>query len=233
MVLDNGKKSICIFDRSGIKAQLRKTYFERQGCLLHIISSEEELLDQIKKNTHDLVILDNSKESDGAEICREIKTNRDTWKTKVLLILGGLPEKAKTRAATAKCDEFLVEPVRVEELLAVTSRILNIKQRRDVRVFVKIECRLGHQGKPIFGESTDVSLSGMFLRLYEKLDENARVQLEFRLPGYEKFISCSGKVIRVDEKVFAPDFGIGVQFEGLVPVDSMILREFVEGKADR
>jgi DNA-binding response OmpR family regulator len=232
VVLDNSKKNICIFDQSGIKAQLRKTYFERQGCLLNIVDSEEALNGSITKEMPDLVILDHAKDVDCAEICREIKSNPATWKTKVLLILNGLPEKAKIRAATSKCDDFLVEPVKVEELLAATSKILNIKARRHIRVFIKIECRLGRNEKPIFGETTDISLSGLFVRLYEKLEEGSRVQLEFRLPGYEKFIACSGKIIRMDENVLKPDFGVGVQFEGLAPVDSMFLREFVEGNSD-
>jgi DNA-binding response OmpR family regulator len=62
---------------------------------------------------------------DGFEVCRRIKTDLQTLGTKVLVVTG-YPEEVE-RAKECGADDYLVKPLRVEEL---REKVWNLMKRR-------------------------------------------------------------------------------------------------------
>jgi len=75
--------------------------------------------------------------------------------------------------------------------------------------------------------STNISKTGMFLETMTPLEINDVLNLEFSMPGTEKSISVTAKVIRIIKEGKAND-GMGVEFIELSENDEKFIDEFVE-----
>jgi len=75
--------------------------------------------------------------------------------------------------------------------------------------------------------SRDVSESGMFLETMTPLNIDDVLNLEFSMPGTDKSISVSAKVVRTLQEGNLND-GMGVVFVDLSENDKLFIKEFVE-----
>ena len=73
----------------------------------------------------------------------------------------------------------------------------------------------------------DLSESGMFLETITPLKVNSILKLEFSMPGTDKSISVSAKVVRTREEGDLND-GMGVEFIDLTDDDKEFIKKFVE-----
>lgn len=77
--------------------------------------------------------------------------------------------------------------------------------------------------------STNISAGGMFLRSERAHPVESALELEFCLPGREKVISASAKVVRAvpPGNPSGYDPGMGVEFTRINPEDKKAIEEFV------
>ena len=75
--------------------------------------------------------------------------------------------------------------------------------------------------------SKDISQTGMFLETMTPLGIDDVLNLEFNMPGVEKSITVSAKVVRITKNGDSGD-GMGVEFIELNDDDKKFVNEFVE-----
>lgn len=110
-------------------------------------------------------------------------------------------------------------------LLALTSRLLGVSERRLFRAVIGIR-RTG-QGHASMGASREFSLTGLSFSLEESLVQGERVQISFYVPGANGRVSLEGEIVRsfVDPKDGSNCFGS--RFVGLSADEQQVLKRFV------
>lgn len=114
-------------------------------------------------------------------------------------------------------------------LLALTSRLLGVSERRLFRAVIGIR-RTG-QGHAVMGSSREFSLTGLSFSLGESLVQGERVQISFYVPRVAGRVSLEAEIVRpfVDPKKGSSCYG--ARFVGLTADEQRVLKRFVWDEA--
>ena len=111
----SGAKILVVDDDLQIRRVMRKMLVA-QGYSVNDAGSGEEALDKLRRDRHDLVLLDLAMPGmGGLEACRAIRANWDI--AIVILSVRGM-EKDKISALDAGADDYVTKPFSMQELLA-------------------------------------------------------------------------------------------------------------------
>jgi DNA-binding response OmpR family regulator len=111
------KKRILIVDDDTSILRVFKTLLEKAGYVVETAETGKEALSHLKSAKFDLCLVDvKLPDMDGTELLLEIAETPETVK---IIITGFSTEKVGIKAADYGADDFLVKPVRAEELLAI------------------------------------------------------------------------------------------------------------------
>jgi type IV pilus assembly protein PilZ len=86
-------------------------------------------------------------------------------------------------------------------------------KRKETRIPVDLWIEAEREGELYYQRAGNLSVGGAFFVQTIPLPVGTRVSLKFTLPGDTHEIVCEGDIVS------AKDFGMGVQFVGLVPGD--------------
>jgi uncharacterized protein (TIGR02266 family) len=101
----------------------------------------------------------------------------------------------------------------------------SLERRRQTRRTVSIAVEVRDQRGFSLQSTRDVSVGGVFFDRAIPYAVGVEVELAFTLPGEGRTIRCRGEVVNVPD---AKQFGMGVRFLNLAPVDKTALEKFVE-----
>jgi DNA-binding response OmpR family regulator len=111
------KKRILVVDDDTSILRGFKALLEKAGYTVETAETGKEALMHLKNAKFDLCLVDvKLPDMDGTELLLEMKETPETVK---IVITGFSSEKVGIKAADYGADDFLVKPVRAEELLAV------------------------------------------------------------------------------------------------------------------
>lgn len=89
----------------------------------------EQAMELIARKTYDIVFLDVVLPGmDGYKVCRQIKSDRRTKETPVIMLSGKTSRLDRVRGKLAGCDTFLTKPVDHAALVSVVQKHLHEKQ---------------------------------------------------------------------------------------------------------
>jgi two-component system, OmpR family, KDP operon response regulator KdpE len=111
----NAANILVVDDEPQIRRVLRSTLTTR-GYVITEAKTGEEALESLRKERHDLILLDaNMPGMGGMEACREIRRGSDT---PIIMLTVRNAERDKVAALDAGADDYVVKPFGIEELLA-------------------------------------------------------------------------------------------------------------------
>ena len=110
---------------------------------------------------------------------------------------------------------------------------LSQEKRRHLRLEVKIPVKMSGEHGDILTETKNLSCSGAFCRVSQRLDPMTKLRVHLLLPLRKsdkvrpKKITCQGVVVRV-QAVEEEFYDTAIFFSDIAPKDSRTINEFVE-----
>ena len=105
------QSALVVDDRASVRKQLE---IELQLFEVHVDYAEDSdrAMDILSQKKYDVVFLDVVlPDGDGFEICKSIKAQQSSKKTKVIMLTGKASHADKVRGSLAGCDAYLIKPV--------------------------------------------------------------------------------------------------------------------------
>lgn len=126
------QRTILIVDDEKTNLKLLSAILAPEGYRLITAESGMQALEVVKKEKPDLLLLDiMMPEMDGYEVCRRIKSKKETRIIPVIMVTALTDKKDKVKAAEAGADEFISKPVDRTELQVRVRSLLRIKQYQE------------------------------------------------------------------------------------------------------
>ena len=223
------KKTILMADDADIVVNLGRALFNREGCEVLTATDGEEALRICRERKPDIALIDLRMPGlDGLAILEALKNDGQTAEIPVVIFSGSTRPEEEERCRKAGAVDFLTKPLRLEDLLKRTAKILKIPVRRHVRIPVQLEVFGLEQGEVFEGESRDVSRGGLFIATSSVLKVGAELKLRFRLPYQTRDLEVAGRVVR--EVPPMPARGYGLEFVDADPEFMETIEKFIEGQ---
>lgn len=207
-------------------AQEQESLLDRNNVTLYTATTAEDVLAIHRAEHLDLIITDlDAPVMGGDELCRIIRADEGMRKVYIILICSG------RTAALQKCDEcgantFITRPLDMRDIAERVSRLLQIPERSDLRVLVKITVHGNFRSVPFFCTSRDISISGVLIDTDKTLARGDEISCSFYLPNTER-ISVEGEVVRV-ARGHTSAYNYGFRFTDMTQEAQRIIKKFVE-----
>lgn len=119
------KKRILVVDDDRGILRTFKGILEKAGYIVDTVETGREALEKIEKQKFSLLLIDvKLPDMDGTEILRKMLNDSETVK---IIITGFSSQEVGEKAADYGADDFLVKPVKGEELLSAVKERLETK----------------------------------------------------------------------------------------------------------
>jgi len=148
-------------------------------------------------------------------------------KIPVIVIKEGTPPVVLVRETEERNLVITGWPLRKEQFLEMTSRMLTIAPRKIFNSLIRIFRQVDDLGA--LGQSKDFSMSGMAFRSEVKLKRGARITISFSLPEDGRNLRLGAEVVRValdDEKERVL---YGARFQDISAREAGLLNAFILG----
>jgi len=123
-MMEDNKRILVVDDDKGILRTF-KSILEKAGYTVDTVETGKDALKKIQKQKFSLCLIDvRLPDMDGTEILRKMANDSETVK---IIVTGFSSEEVGERAADYGADDFLVKPVKAEELLAAVRERLETK----------------------------------------------------------------------------------------------------------
>jgi DNA-binding response OmpR family regulator len=110
-----GKKSVLVVDDDQSILRSTKNILQKEGFTVETTETGKEAIEKMLDNHYDVVLLDvKLPDMDGTDILQRMNHFEDTIK---IIITGFSSEEIGKKAADYGADDFLVKPIKPEELL--------------------------------------------------------------------------------------------------------------------
>jgi DNA-binding response OmpR family regulator len=121
---EDKKRILVVDDDTGILRTF-KSILEKAGYTVDTVETGKEALEKIEKQKYSLCLIDvKLPDMDGTEILRRMANDSETVK---IIVTGFSSEEVGEKAADFGADDFLVKPVKAEELLSAVKERLETK----------------------------------------------------------------------------------------------------------
>ncbi len=129
----NSKTStVLVVDDVPVNIQLLSTYLSSEGYYVISARNGLEALDQIQKNSPDLVLLDvMMPKMNGFEVCEIVKADKETKFIPVIMVTALNELQDKIKGMNSGADDFICKPFNKMELLVRVRSLLRIKSLND------------------------------------------------------------------------------------------------------
>ncbi len=193
------------------------------------VKSAPELLSRVRAalDRIDLVVLDlQLPQSTGVDLVRSIR-ELDEGRLPILVFSGSISSAEEVRElANLGVAGYVNEHSAIQHILPALAPYLfpdNFNRRTSARVVLSIPITY-HAGNTVIAALTlNLGKGGVGVRTMNPLDPGTQVRGRFRLPGAERDIEVTSRVVWSDRRV-----GMGLQFEQVDSGDQATIDEFVD-----
>lgn len=225
---DADVKHVLLLDGVRVFLQLEQTLLQRSGLRISTAGTAAEAFDILAGDRVDLLITDYVlPDATGEEVVRRVREDPDMAEMGILVVTArGLREHVD-RCMKAGCNSFLFKPVSRTELCTRVKELLDVPARRHVRTLVRLQVGAeGHDGF-FFGNTVNLSESGVLLETDESLALGGELDLRFFLPGDGRAIQTTARVVRRGQQTREDAQAFGLLFQRLADDDKARIRRFV------
>jgi CheY-like chemotaxis protein len=115
-------KRILIVDDDEMVLMALGELLKPEGYEVHTVSSGQEALEKLDKNTYDLLMLDIiMPEIDGFELCKKIRENDVHRETPIVFLTAKSREEDRAQGIESGANLFLSKPISPDKLLGIIS----------------------------------------------------------------------------------------------------------------
>lgn len=126
------KPRILIVDDNRANVELFKMQLKSFGYALEVAYNGEEALEKVASFGPDLILLDlMMPKIDGYEVCRILKSDKNTWFIPVIIVTALRELQDKLKAIEIGADDFLIKPYNKLELITRVKSLLRLKELHD------------------------------------------------------------------------------------------------------
>lgn len=215
------KRSVLLVDDVELFLELEKSFFHRADFDLLMAGNAQEIMQLVLQRKPDLVFLEMQVSGGrGDDICRWIKQDRGLQDIPVIIVVAAGDSEAESLCRQAGCDDILNSPVRREQLLDIARRMLDLQDRRQQRISVRLPVQFRLPKSELTRQySVDLSTGGMFIATAEMVPIDSELMLRLQLPDSPEPFACRCRVAwqnppGIKKKPHLPS-GIGVEFHEL------------------
>ena len=124
--MNEEKKRILVVDDDVNILRVFKNILEKEGYIVETVETGKDALEKIKKEKFSVCLVDvKLPDMDGTELLLKMANDSETIK---IIVTGFSNEEVGKKAADYGADDFLVKPVRAEELIATVRERLGTIQ---------------------------------------------------------------------------------------------------------
>ncbi len=218
-------KKILIVDDLEPFIRQERTLLDRSDFMIFTAKSSEEAIELHRRERVDLILADlNMPGISGDQMTSAIRLDPDLRYVSVMIICS--QKKADMeKCAACGANDFITRPLDAKKLMDKISRLLEIPQRRNLRVLIKVSVKGTFDSAPFFGTTHNISVAGLLLESDKVLAKGDRINCVFYLPDSER-VSAESEIIRVirGEKTFQ----YGVKFLNVGEQDRGLIEAFVK-----
>ncbi len=223
---------ILLLDDVELFLEFEHSFLRRSDCELLTALTGEEILEKVRRDRPDVVLLDVPLGGEGGlSVCRAIKDDPDLQATPVIFV--SLPVEHE-RCMAAGADGFVSRPASRGRLLEAVRRFVPAVERACYRLPVTLRVDYkGRAGEGI-GFTKDLGLEGLFLKTRDAFEAGDALELTFTLPvPAPRPIHAGGHVVRTvaarpESHLVA---GVGVAFSRISAADRIEITRFVRERA--
>jgi len=213
---ETGTKRILLLDGVRLFLQLEQTLLQRSDYELFAASSGAEALEIIERETLDLVLLDYVlPDTTGDEVVRRIRASELNPEVGIVIVTARGMREHVDKCMAAGCSAFLYKPVTRTTLCNHVQDMLRVPARRHVRTLVRLQVNARNRERFFFGNTVNLSESGLLLETPLELSMGETMSLRFFLPGEEEAMACRARVTRRTPTDRVGEWVYGLNFEEL------------------
>lgn len=204
---------------------LRNSLLARKDFSVRQTASGIDAFNLIKFEHPDLAFVDIALEDEAGDLlCRDVKSDPTTKETFVAVLVEQGDDWFAKRARDAGADAVLAKPLKTEEVAQVIAKVAGQPIRRAVRIPVRIKVDGATSMGEMRGESLDLSISGLLMRMKEcELEKGYAVWLKFQISPESAPVVCKAEVVRVVQG--SGEYQVGVKFTSFTGSGGDVLRK--------
>jgi two-component system chemotaxis response regulator CheY len=191
-----------------------------------MVVTGEDAVTKFQQQKYDVILLDvEGLPERGTILAREVRKSGFNRNTPVVIISDDKRPSALTESFQAGASFFVYKPLdkaHLMRLVRVTQGTIENEKRRFRRVAVRGVVTIKGSGKTEGGETIDLSLNGALIRTQGVFPPGSKVELTFSLHTGADPVVGKGTVRRIVE-----GNQIGIQFDGLSPMESGRLQDYL------
>jgi uncharacterized protein (TIGR02266 family) len=221
------RRTILIVDDIPMFRELGSVFLARSGIVLTAEDGKQGL-ETAHRRKPDLVIADlHMPGMDGAELCRQIKSDPELKDTPVIIMLSSDEPGDRGRAMRAGADDLLPKPLSRLSLVDAVSRFIAYDTVRGLpRVEVEQPVCVKAREEAAWGVVKNLSRGGAFVEIDHVYEPETEVALQFALPEELLEFRPSAEVVWQRPSNGMPA-GVGLRFLELDGEAARLIDDFV------
>jgi len=195
------EKRALIVDDESATCELIERALNTVGIKALTLIKSEEAPEILRRARFAVAFLDHHMQfPDGPALARQMRASGSNRLTPIILISDDQRAAAVSEGFEAGASFFLYKPVdkeRVLRLVRASQSAIDNGMRRTRRVDLKAPVQISFGGQEIHGETVNLSLEGILVRVPKILPVGSSVEVHFQTAMMTKSIAATGSVVRV------------------------------------
>ncbi len=213
-----------IVDDQALTSELDKAGYQQSGIKVEFARSFGDFENKLKSQSFDLITINLDYHAmDSVQLCKYIKS---TFKDKYPIITTSVKtsKKAKNQMKELGVNLFVEQPIPRHMFIEQIKMLLNYTVRTNHRAKALIDVQLkDQQDEQHSSEFFDLSSTGALVKGEFEMDRI--FQVKFKVPGFNKSISCNGKFVRNVQ--LKGEMYTALNFEGMSDAEEKAIQDFV------
>jgi hypothetical protein len=219
--------------RSIAQVERLSPLLERAGYRIHRASDAVSVLDSVWSTPFELIIVNHP--VTGLDLDDLLTTIRGPSSPSRNAGLVLVVSDAEWRLADAYLGQgvnrVVADSLLSEGLVGAVGEVLDVSPRLPVRAMVQVESRDGSRSTRTLMRTRDLSLTGMLIQGGQELSVGSEFVFELHLPGEDRAVVGSARVIRRCDAEREIDDGVGAAFAGFEGNGRRSLASFLDREA--
>jgi CheY-like chemotaxis protein len=219
---------ILLVDHSSGSLLFHETLLRRRQATIATAMAGTEAVEKAKREQPNLIMFGYDLfDMSGPEFCRAIRRDEATRMIALLFVGERSHEAHGDLCLEAGCNDVIFRPLQRQDLDDKIERLTAIPSRKQLRTLTRVEVALENAGRVVVGRSLNVSTTGMLLETEHMLPGDARLHVQFYLPGESRPLQVHVEILRSEFAGTMARYGVrflDLQAEAEMQIDRYVQR---------